>query len=132
MFYNKVQASAWRAVVRARQRLMCGCGQVLNRDLSTMVITLFDEQRREEMAALYDRKARGKRARAEVEGVEPPPEATQPFAFNRDQHGLEVLEALSATGLRSIRYYKEIPVRSRGACSGGRPAACSRRAARRT
>ncbi|KAJ9444986.1 hypothetical protein DIPPA_70116 [Diplonema papillatum] len=55
--------------------------QVVNRDLSTLVIRGYDAARRE-----------------------------KPFKKGRrKEDGLRILEALSATGLRAVRYWKEIP-----------------------
>lgn len=58
--------------------------QVFNRDLSIHVIKEFDNLRRED-------KSKGRRMK------------------NKKISDLKILEALSATGLRSIRYVKEIP-----------------------
>ena len=65
--------------------------QVFNRDLSIHVIKEFDAMRREEFRS---GKRRGKRANKRGK---------------KTINDLKILEALSATGLRSIRYVKEIP-----------------------
>ncbi|EGD83555.1 hypothetical protein PTSG_12138 [Salpingoeca rosetta] len=41
----------------------------------------------------------------------------QDAGFDRSEHGISVLEALAASGLRSIRYHKEIPTISRIVCN---------------
>eukprot|EP00002_Diphylleia_rotans_P030036 TRINITY_DN6152_c0_g1_i1.p1 TRINITY_DN6152_c0_g1~~TRINITY_DN6152_c0_g1_i1.p1 ORF type:complete len:483 (-),score=75.56 TRINITY_DN6152_c0_g1_i1:742-2190(-) len=66
--------------------------QCVNRDLSINVIQLFDKIRRKEHQEVIDKKL-AKNPNATVEPV-------------RD---LKILEALAASGLRSIRYFKEIP-----------------------
>jgi len=77
--------------------------QVVNRDLSVMMLRIYDKLRRERTAAL----APGARRRhirernggmGEREGVD-----------EESLGGMRILEALSATGLRSVRYAKEIP-----------------------
>ena len=65
--------------------------QVFNRDLSIHVIKEFDAIRREEFLS---GKSKGKRAKKRGK---------------KTIEDLKILEALSATGLRSIRYVKEIP-----------------------
>ncbi len=70
--------------------------QVVNRDLSIAVLSYFSQQRTEELAknggGSYSKK------RATRGGV----------PFNNQHDGLHILEGLAASGLRSIRYAKEI------------------------
>lgn len=61
--------------------------QEFNRDFSILVIREFAKLRQEELAAKN---------------------ATKPEGKTRDFAGIKVLEALSATGLRSVRYMKEL------------------------
>lgn len=90
--------------------------QEFNRDLSTLAISTWSERLNEEKRLRFDErmKARAakqarrgepdaKRARTEVEGDDAKPRAFKPYTFT-------ALEALAATGLRSIRYAREIPL----------------------
>ncbi|PFH36858.1 putative tRNA (guanine(26)-N(2))-dimethyltransferase [Besnoitia besnoiti] len=70
--------------------------QVFNRDLSIMVIKVFALQQRQEIQRRGEKTA----ARAQQEGKAAP----APLKFE----GLNVLEPLAATGLRSLRYLKEL------------------------
>ena len=73
--------------------------QVFNRDTSIQVIKLFGETFDREKREKYEKKM----ARY----------ATDPSKFEHEPHaptyGIHVLDALAATGLRSVRYVKEIP-----------------------
>ena len=80
--------------------------QVLNRDLSIQMITAFAEVRKEEKMA--QRKRNPAKYRREVHakhGVAQDEVDLEKWSDRRD--GIDVLEALSATGLRSVRYAKE-------------------------
>ncbi|XP_048484697.1 probable tRNA (guanine(26)-N(2))-dimethyltransferase [Plutella xylostella] len=71
--------------------------QEFNRDLSIAVLTKFIEEYKAELTAKLEKKARNKNLSGESSTEKPPePEIT-------------ILEALSASGLRSIRYAKEVP-----------------------
>lgn len=82
VFYNKVQE--------------------FNRDLSILVITEFAKMRQAERKERRAKKLARRVLEAKKKGVAP--EAMHP----EGPSGLRVLEALSATGLRSIRYWKEV------------------------
>lgn len=76
--------------------------QVLNRDLSIAVISHFSKLRDEERMADFDRKKKNYLKDVENGGklkLGMPSEA---------KLGISIFEALSATGLRSIRYYQEV------------------------
>lgn len=80
--------------------------QVFNRDFSVLVLNVFSKLKafeEEEKRKQREEKEAKKRADAEAKG-ETPKEAfpVAPYA------GLEILEALAASGLRSIRYWKEV------------------------
>jgi tRNA (guanine26-N2/guanine27-N2)-dimethyltransferase len=80
--------------------------QVLNRDLSIQMISAFAEVRKEEKMA--QRKRNPAKYRREVHakhGVAEDVVDLEKWSDRRD--GIDVLEALSATGLRSVRYAKE-------------------------
>ncbi|KAF9158511.1 RNA methyltransferase tRNA(m5U54)methyltransferase [Mortierella sp. AD010] len=87
--------------------------QEFNRDTSIAAIRTWDEIFQEERSA----KIAEKRARREAnaakraqEGLEPLPEKEYPEGVDPTApRGITILEALSASGLRSIRYAKEIP-----------------------
>lgn len=69
--------------------------QVFNRDLSILVISTFAKHHQ----ADYEERQKKRKARAEETG-KPLKESAPP--------GLKVLEALAATGIRSVRYAKEV------------------------
>lgn len=73
--------------------------QVLNRDLSVQVIKVFSETIEQERNAKYLAKLqrRDNKTSSRLSELCPPTE------------GISVLEALAATGLRSIRYVQEVP-----------------------
>ncbi|KAL1405404.1 RNA methyltransferase tRNA(m5U54)methyltransferase [Vanrija albida] len=101
--------------------------QEYNRDLSVSVIRAWNDQRKEELEARWrannakkEAKGKGKSKpkandaeekpaeEGETNGAEPDAGAsTEPKKFQASK--ITILEALSATGLRSIRYAKEIP-----------------------
>jgi tRNA (guanine26-N2/guanine27-N2)-dimethyltransferase len=72
--------------------------QVFNRDMSILVIKMFDEIRRNEYEA------------SEIIRKEKHTKKNDGTEYTPLPHvNLNILEALSATGLRSVRYWKEIP-----------------------
>ena len=86
--------------------------QVFNRDMSIQVIRLFAEIRDAEKKAKYEKKVQryteqqqqsssGSSSSNKQKGTDRPPLAPT--------YGLHVLDALAATGLRSVRYLKECP-----------------------
>ncbi|CAB3244156.1 unnamed protein product [Arctia plantaginis] len=74
--------------------------QEFNRDLSIAVLTIFSEDYKTEKLAKAQQKTMNKKEliREDVEGT-----------TGSEQLDITILEALSATGLRSIRYAKEVP-----------------------
>ena len=88
--------------------------QVFNRDLSVLVISLFQEQRRLELLQQSQQKAE-KILRQLTPTVDRGERVQQWLNSNccelldTSVKPLRVLEALGATGLRSIRYIKEVP-----------------------
>lgn len=84
MLYNKSETVFYNKV------------QVLNRDLSIQVITLFAEIRAKERTEKLARKREANSTQVEE-------------ISTLNSQGISVLDALAATGLRSIRYLKEIP-----------------------
>ncbi|KAG0258329.1 RNA methyltransferase tRNA(m5U54)methyltransferase [Mortierella polycephala] len=88
--------------------------QEFNRDISIAAIRTWDEIFQEERAVkLAEKKARreANAAKRAQEGLDPLPEKEYPgggLDFTAPR-GITILEALSASGLRSIRYAKEIP-----------------------
>ncbi|KAG0381040.1 tRNA methyltransferase 1 [Mortierella sp. AD032] len=87
--------------------------QEFNRDISIAAIRTWDEVFQEERAArLAEKKSRkeANAAKRATEGLEPLPEKEYPEGTDPSAtRGISILEALSASGLRSIRYAKEIP-----------------------
>lgn len=105
--------------------------QVFNRDLSILMIQTFVDERKDEWAARLDsqrekekRRAAAKAAQTAVTAAAPaapeaastPAPASSPAPAADSEAagaaepfpGIQILEALSATGLRSIRYFREI------------------------
>ena len=86
--------------------------QVLNRDISIQVIKLFSERLQNERDAKY----RLKLATFETSTqVSPKTSLTEPLETSKapptpPEKGIRILDALAASGLRSIRYLKEIPL----------------------
>ncbi|KAF8928341.1 RNA methyltransferase tRNA(m5U54)methyltransferase [Dissophora ornata] len=87
--------------------------QEFNRDISIAAIRTWDEIFQEERSARRAEKNARREANAAKraqEGLEPLPEKEYPEGFDPNApRGITILEALSASGLRSIRYAKEIP-----------------------
>ena len=86
-----------------------------NRDLSILMITLFGQIQKEEMEELkakkpkrYDGLLAERKKVAESEGtcLNGNEQKGKPWMA---EDGLYILEALAASGLRSIRYFQEIP-----------------------
>jgi tRNA (guanine26-N2/guanine27-N2)-dimethyltransferase len=86
--------------------------QQFNRDLSVAVIRAWNERRIEVAETAWKAKqAKKGKNKAAVEGSAPTPVAGPSNEGNSrfQVRNIRILEALSATGLRSIRYAKEIP-----------------------
>lgn len=85
--------------------------QVLNRDLSIQVIKLFSEKVADERRARYEQKlAKYEGLLAKVSSsteIDPSVKLVPP---SPPKFGIHILDALAASGLRSIRYLKEIPL----------------------
>lgn len=91
--------------------------QVQNRDLSILMISLYAERRRKRMHLKEYRKKlqteenlKGDALTQRLEEYEATLDATD-LVRNEDtaKDGMTILDALAASGLRSIRYWKEIP-----------------------
>ncbi|XP_029727371.2 tRNA (guanine(26)-N(2))-dimethyltransferase [Aedes albopictus] len=74
--------------------------QEFNRDLSISVLSTFSR--------IYQREKAEARRKKAKEG-DPPVEEVKLVAGEKCENGLRILEALSATGLRSVRYANEVP-----------------------
>ena len=91
--------------------------QVQNRDLSILMISLYGERRRKRMHLReYRKKLRteekllDKPLNERLAEYEATLDATELVrSENTAEEGLTILDALAASGLRSIRYWKEIP-----------------------
>ena len=94
MKYNKAEAVFYNKV------------QVFNRDISIQVIRLFSEMRRTEKKELYEKKLKRYEDCLQKSGTDDP-NNKPPNDFLKD-FSIKILDALAATGLRSIRYLKEI------------------------
>ena len=87
--------------------------QILNRDLSICAVRLFDRTRRASVSQKIARRHTYNRGVLEAEQAgAPKPDPLPPVDETSDYKmpGMRILEALAASGLRSIRYFKEIPV----------------------
>jgi tRNA (guanine26-N2/guanine27-N2)-dimethyltransferase len=94
--------------------------QVQNRDLSLFMITLFCERRVQRAAIRAHKKKLNKEYKAKGEKIHNHPEIkTRMETFEQEYKltneyvtnikGVRILDALAASGLRSLRYHKEIP-----------------------
>ena len=75
--------------------------QVLNRDLSIQVLSLYSEIRKNEVKLKYEQKL-----------ISNPDFLNNPASreyFDNKLKGITILDALAASALRSIRYIKEVP-----------------------
>lgn len=95
--------------------------QVLNRDLSIQVIRLFSEIREREKTQRYEAKlarynellqtglpaAPSSSSSSSSSSSRKQPQIKAPYELPK---GIHILDALAATGLRSVRYLKEIPL----------------------
>jgi len=108
----------WSACVLTRACAACmSHTQIFNRDLSIACVRLFDRMRRKEARPNQIRRMKYRRACLDAEKTgkpkpEPLPSVDEATYVGDDIPGLRILEALAASGLRSIRYFKEIPVRA--------------------
>ncbi|KIM28758.1 hypothetical protein M408DRAFT_329214 [Serendipita vermifera MAFF 305830] len=106
--------------------------QEFNRDLSVASIRVWAEERDamkkqkwlERQRDQPDSKSSSKRRKLAGEDGKPMEEGQASEAKEYDPHGVVILEALSATGLRSIRYAKEIPQVKYVLANDLSPAAC--------
>lgn len=89
--------------------------QVQNRDLSTLMIVLYTERRRKRLALTEKKKelrtnhVKGDDLKEQLEVYEKELNVQQLIQSDQKEKGIHVLDALAASGLRSIRYWKEIP-----------------------
>ena len=86
--------------------------QVFNRDLSVAVIKLFSKiykQEKEQKSANKNKQQDDKSTKAKREDDDTTDSSNQPDESKKDIN-ITVLEALSASGLRAIRYALEIPI----------------------
>jgi tRNA (guanine26-N2/guanine27-N2)-dimethyltransferase len=90
--------------------------QVQNRDLSVLMIALYAERRRTRIAVKAKRKelranmVKGDELKKQLENYEQELNAHELIASDdATEDGIHVLDALAASGLRSMRYWKEIP-----------------------
>lgn len=86
--YEELTEGLARAIYR-KGEVFYNNAQVVNRDLSVLVLRYFVQQRRKELK-------------------EKKPSKIAPHRLKKDVPTFTVLEALSATGLRAIRYWKEV------------------------
>jgi tRNA (guanine26-N2/guanine27-N2)-dimethyltransferase len=90
--------------------------QIQNRDLSVLMITLYGERRRKRLAVdakkkeLRAAKVTGAELKQQLQDYETSLNATQ-LVKDEDSSadGLVIFDALAASGLRSIRYWNEVP-----------------------
>lgn len=87
----------------ARETVFYNKVQVLNRDISIQVINLFAEKLIAEKKIRHDQIIE-RRSRGDLKQLQDVSKVLPPIT------GIKVLDALAASGLRSIRYLKEIPL----------------------
>ncbi|KAG4072734.1 hypothetical protein HA402_001846 [Bradysia odoriphaga] len=98
---NKVKIKEGSAEILSEGHVFYNPVQQFNRDLSICVLNAFSKQYQTEL------KTRKKSSTEDVVAI--PNEDDQCQIGVKYETGLNILEALSATGLRSIRYAKEVP-----------------------
>eukprot|EP00055_Hartaetosiga_balthica_P008921 m.34384 g.34384 ORF g.34384 m.34384 type:complete len:593 (+) comp6527_c0_seq2:70-1848(+) len=107
--------------------------QVFNRDMSTCVISVFGKKYLQERSQRARRKLQLRWKEDGIEEEEVDNNSIEKYAekypqiarmrgdqdsgYTKQEHGINILEALAASGLRSIRYYKEIPTVSHIICN---------------
>ncbi|KAL4548124.1 hypothetical protein Ndes2526B_g07324 [Nannochloris sp. 'desiccata'] len=96
-YASKIEGMA--TILQKGNEVFYNPAQVVNRDLSIAVLSYFSQQRASELAAHGGGNSRNKK-RATRGGVQ--------YTGNNQRDGLHILEGLAASGLRSIRYVKEI------------------------
>lgn len=88
--------------------------QVQNRDLSTLMIALYIERRRRRMAMADKKKElranqiKGDELQRQLEQFDKEMDVQQIIQSDGKEKGIHILDALAASGLRSIRYWKEL------------------------
>jgi tRNA (guanine26-N2/guanine27-N2)-dimethyltransferase len=89
--------------------------QVQNRDLSVLMISLYSERRRAKQKTVVANKEQElfQQQQQHQQQQSKSNELEKEYNFTNmkgdDEHGITILDALAASGLRSIRYWKEIP-----------------------
>jgi tRNA (guanine26-N2/guanine27-N2)-dimethyltransferase len=96
--------------------------QVQNRDLSILMLTLYSERRAVQKAVFQKKKElrqqnQGKQGSERMSGDEIKKQLEEyqaslnptQVALEQKEEGITILDALAASGLRSMRYWKEIP-----------------------
>lgn len=82
-----VEEGQAKVIIESTNNVFYNPVQQFNRDVSTAVLTLLANEKLEKLT----------------------PQESHPQAGKKYENGIRILEALSATGLRSIRYAKEVP-----------------------
>jgi tRNA (guanine26-N2/guanine27-N2)-dimethyltransferase len=86
--------------------------QVQNRDLSILMIGLYSERRQQQQRPAKQAKQQKAETRKKPESLQQQqlqPNDKETKDTQADVNGITILDALAASGLRSIRYWKEIP-----------------------
>ena len=87
--------------------------QVQNRDLSILMIALYAERRAVRQAVKAKKKElykqRAENLDEKLKEFEKSLDSVQLVENNKETNGIDILDALAASGLRSIRYWNEIP-----------------------
>lgn len=114
--YDVIQEGAAKILNPKGNRVFYNKVQVRNRDVSIAAINTFAAMRQQEhrdaiekKASKWDATSARKLAEAQAKGTEPEPAPIPRPQLNDDDSKITILEGLSATGLRSARYAKEIP-----------------------
>ena len=89
--------------------------QVQNRDLSALMIALYVERRRRRIALVDKKKelranqVKGEELQRQLEQYGKDMDVQALIQADGKDKGIHILDALAASGLRSIRYWKEVP-----------------------
>nr|CCA16394.1 N(2) putative [Albugo laibachii Nc14] len=104
---EKIQEGRAVIITPEQNRVFYNKVQVLNRDLSIAVISDFARERAREKMLLERKKKQDGNAQAD-EHIDAS-EIDKYLDATAELSGLKILEALAASGLRSIRYFQQIP-----------------------
>uniref|UniRef100_A0A1B6IPS7 tRNA (guanine(26)-N(2))-dimethyltransferase n=1 Tax=Homalodisca liturata TaxID=320908 RepID=A0A1B6IPS7_9HEMI len=107
---NVIEEGSAEILLSATKNVFYNKVQEFNRDMSIAALTVFSEMHQQDPRTRNRGKKRKAAANSETLVDDSDPSEENVFeAGKKCENGITILEALSATGLRSIRYAREIP-----------------------